>query len=338
MEAQSFVVRWRPSGGRGEFEAVGANAYLGSDIHVRLTALGVTTPAELAVTESQGKPRLRKHDRNNRKKLHLVNLVMAMARLPDPAREDKDGQVNWPLEHKGFLVSQMDFAVVDHENAKLTIAPIRAHILHSDKVIDLAGRFAHLAEDEKNLPAMEKEHPALAAAINAHLALVREQVNDAGIREKASEVVDLQADTFGATNLAPPSLIAKLPPAPFEDEVYAGKEGRILTRLHSYKERDRTLASKAKELFKQEHGRLFCECCGYEPEETYGMRGVDRIDAHHKVPVEELMEDSTTTTGDLAMVCPNCHDVIHAKRPWISVEKLREELIARGKYMGSVKP
>ena len=37
--------------------------------------------------------------------------------------------------------------------------------------------------------------------------------------------------------------------------------------------------------------------------------------AHHKTPLEELMSDTVTKAEDLAMVCPNCHDIIHAKPP-----------------------
>jgi predicted HNH restriction endonuclease len=31
------------------------------------------------------------------------------------------------------------------------------------------------------------------------------------------------------------------------------------------------------------------------------------------------MPDTVTKAEDLAMVCPNCHDIIHAKRPRITV-------------------
>src|SRR5690349_21031078 len=91
----SCTVRWRPSGGRGEYEVVPAQALVGREILIRIPELNVTIPTETTGTISQGKPRLRKRDSNNRSKLHLVPLVMAIARLPDPAREDKTGSVAW---------------------------------------------------------------------------------------------------------------------------------------------------------------------------------------------------------------------------------------------------
>ena len=77
--------------------------------------------------------------------------------------------------------------------------------------------------------------------------------------------------------------------------------------------------------------RLRClGACGFDAGKFYGERGEDRIHALHRTPVEELLPDSVTRAEDLAMVCPNCHDIIHAKRPWISVEELREQLIKAG--------
>ena len=85
---ESVSVRWRPSGGRGEFEYVPADSLDGKDIHVFFEALNLTIPAEVrgVNVKPQGKPRLRKFDKNNRKKLHLPQLVMAVARLPEPRR------------------------------------------------------------------------------------------------------------------------------------------------------------------------------------------------------------------------------------------------------------
>lgn len=73
-------VRWRSSGGRGEFEFVPAETLLERQIKVLFDPLGVTIPAEVYGTKAQGKPRLRKNDSNNRKKFHLPQLVIAALR------------------------------------------------------------------------------------------------------------------------------------------------------------------------------------------------------------------------------------------------------------------
>src|ERR1700694_1724599 len=108
----SCVVRWRPSGGRGEYEFVPSTALAGKSIVLRIPELSIDIPTDVVGTISQGKPRLRKKHPNDRTRLHLVPLVMAVAQVPSPARKDKLGTVQWPLEHKHFIVSQMDFDIV----------------------------------------------------------------------------------------------------------------------------------------------------------------------------------------------------------------------------------
>lgn len=256
---------------------------------------------------------------------------MAAARLPDPAREDKTHKAVWPLENKGFLISHMEFEIVDRTATDATLKPLSARILHSDESIDLLERFANIAHDVKEIKKLEGTYPDLAKAILKHHEAINKSLNQASLRTSADIAIALQAEKFGTSNSAAITTIASLPPTPLEDDI-KGQEGRILTRLHSYRERDRTLVKKAKALFKSKHGKLYCECCGFESEPFYGNRGQDRMQAHHRRPVEELLPDSVTKAEDFAMVCPNCHDIIHAKRPWITVEVLKEELLKRNSH------
>lgn len=325
------TIRWRPSGGRGEYEFVPADSLAGAEIFLDLPWFKVRIPTETSGTISQGKPRLRKAEPNNRNKLHLVPLVMAAARLPDPAREDKGKKFVWPLENKGFLVSHMDFEVVERTGTKAILRPISAQILHSGVLIDLEERFKNIAEDAAAAAELGKHHPALAKAIAGHSAQVSKKINSAKLREAAAAAMVAQTNEFGSSNFAAVATISSLPATPLEDDI-SGKEGRVLTRLHSYRERDRTLVKKAKALFKTKFGYLFCECCGLRAEQFYGDRANDRIQAHHRTPMEQLLPDSVTKAEDLAMVCPNCHDIIHAKRPWLSVDALKADLLKRGKH------
>ncbi len=325
------VVRWRPSGGRGEWEAVPAQALVGRQIVVRMERLGAEIPAEVAGTVSQGKPRLRKLEPNNRNKLHLIPLVMALARLPDPAREDTSGTVIWPLRNKGFIVSEMEFEIISDDGASVVLKPLTAKILHSNRTFDFVTRLKNLANDIADFPKLAAHHPDLAAALLSHQKAVAAGTNNIDIRKAADQIIALETTEFGETNAAPLSIIERLPPTILEEDI-KGKEGRILTRLHSYRERDRVFVKKAKAAFKLKHERVFCECCGFDPVFFYGDRGRDRIQAHHRTPVAELVPDSQTTAEDLAMVCPNCHDIIHAKRPWMHVEELLYELRKSGNH------
>jgi 5-methylcytosine-specific restriction protein A len=297
----------------------------GRRIFVRIPQLLAEIDAEITALIRNGKPRLRKDDSNNRHKLHLVPLVMAAARLPYPAREDRLGTVQWPLEHRSFIVSEMEFELVSSDRQRAVLVPLTAHILHSDRTIDLQARFNSIATDAGELPKIQATDAILGEAITRHVAAVKTQKNSDAIRNAAESAITRQTSVYGSSNAAAISTIENLPPTTLEDDI-KGREGRVLTRLHSYKERDRDLVKKAKEAFLAKHGALRCECCGIDLGEFYGKRGEGRIVAHHKTPVEELLPDTITTVADLAMVCPNCHDIIHAKRPWLSVAEIRELL------------
>lgn len=87
--------------------------------------------------------------------------------------------------------------------------------------------------------------------------------------------------------------------------------------------RDPRLTKAAKNAFKIKHGRLYCEGCGFDFEAKYGKRGKEYIEAHHRVPLGTLSGvPQLLTISDLAMVCANCHRMLH-RNPWISVETLR---------------
>ncbi len=103
-------------------------------------------------------------------------------------------------------------------------------------------------------------------------------------------------------------------------------EGREVLQKHILRERNSMLVLKAKQKFKENHGRLFCEVCGFIFEEKYGSIGKDFIEAHHIKPISEMKENEKTKITDIVMVCSNCHKMLHRKRPWISKEKLKSLL------------
>ena len=105
------------------------------------------------------------------------------------------------------------------------------------------------------------------------------------------------------------------------------EEGRILTRTHSFRERDPKLVARKKQRVLQELGCLACEVCGFDFSEAYGARGQGYIECHHTKPVSELRAGESTKIVDLALVCANCHRMIHRRRPWISVDELRSILM-----------
>lgn len=111
-----------------------------------------------------------------------------------------------------------------------------------------------------------------------------------------------------------------------EDDEAAFPEGRELFLKHRARERNPRVIEHAKNLFFQKHGRFFCEVCGFEFEKVYGELGRGFIEAHHTIPVSALSEGSETKARDIAMVCPNCHRMLHRKRPWLAIDELKSIL------------
>ena len=103
-------------------------------------------------------------------------------------------------------------------------------------------------------------------------------------------------------------------PVDGEDEV---QEGRIIFREHRSRERNRKIVEKKKKSVLDTTGRLACEVCDFEFGERYGDRGIGYIEVHHLVPLAEA-GPTTTRVEDLAVVCANCHRIIHRKEPWLS--------------------
>jgi len=314
---------------RGEFEFVPADSLADRNIEVLFEPPGIVIPAEVRGVRAQGKPRLRKFDANNKAKFHLPQLVMAVARLPEPAREDLSPTVSFPLENKQFVMNGMDFDIIEDDGVTVTLAPLRVTIRHTDFQIELQDRLTAIAKDIENIESIRQNHPVLAKAIEAHHALVIRGVNTRQIRTLADRIVSIQTDIFGATNVGSASILEEMITLP-ETEAEAdikGKEGRLLTRVHVYKERDVKFARLAKTHYKKLGGGvLLCNACDTNPVTLYGVEGERAIEAHHKVPIAQLQPDSVTTVHDVVMVCATCHRVIHSKNPCLTVEELRLKL------------
>jgi len=107
------------------------------------------------------------------------------------------------------------------------------------------------------------------------------------------------------------------------DDYFAeAPEGRVLTRLHRTRERSRKLVERRKEQALKEHGQLqceVCEVCEFDFAERYGDHGDGYIECHHVKPVHELRPGERTKLSDLALMCANCHRMIHRSRPWLSL-------------------
>ena len=104
-------------------------------------------------------------------------------------------------------------------------------------------------------------------------------------------------------------------------------EGRLLTVAHQRRERSRKVVLAKKAAALKLLGRLMCEACGFDFGKRYGSRGEGVIDCHHTKPVADLGDGTPTHLRDLALLCANCHRMIHARRPWLTLEELKVSLL-----------
>ena len=100
-------------------------------------------------------------------------------------------------------------------------------------------------------------------------------------------------------------------------------EGKEHERRHIVRERNPTLVRLAKDRFKAKHRQLYCQVCGFDFARRYGKLGEDFIEAHHTIPISELKPGDQTKIEDIVLVCSNCHRMLHKKRPWVTVNKLK---------------
>jgi len=108
-----------------------------------------------------------------------------------------------------------------------------------------------------------------------------------------------------------------------EDEEFI--EGRLLTQLHKRRERNPRLVKKKKAKVLKEKGNLACEVCGFDFHISYGELGRGFAECHHNLlPISGLTQATATKLSDLAIVCANCHRMLHRVRPWKSVEQLKD--------------
>jgi 5-methylcytosine-specific restriction protein A len=108
------------------------------------------------------------------------------------------------------------------------------------------------------------------------------------------------------------------------DGIEEAEEGRVLTRAHLVRERSKKLVEAKKAACLKETGALRCEACGFEFGQAYGERGRGFIEVHHALPVHQLSPGVKTRLSDLHLLCANCHRMVHAKRPWLTLERLKD--------------
>lgn len=99
-------------------------------------------------------------------------------------------------------------------------------------------------------------------------------------------------------------------------------EGSARLVSHLRRERSRKLVEAKKAAVVAAGGSLECEVCGFDFQRIYGAWGEGFCEVHHKVPLTTAEASTVTKLEDLAVLCSNCHRVVHRIEPMPSVETL----------------
>ena len=109
--------------------------------------------------------------------------------------------------------------------------------------------------------------------------------------------------------------------SPFHEEAEF-TEGRVITELHSRRERDPRLRERLLDS-RRASDRLFCEMCGTPPPSTNPALRDAHFEVHHIIPLASSTGCRTTRLSDLALLCANCHRMLHRaialEKRWISI-------------------
>jgi 5-methylcytosine-specific restriction protein A len=111
-----------------------------------------------------------------------------------------------------------------------------------------------------------------------------------------------------------------------EPEGFEGKQS-LAYRLHKQREQ-RLRRAKIDQEMRANGGRLRCTVpgCGFDFFEKYGELGRGFAHVHHLEPFSGRAVPSLTRLADLAIVCPNCHAMIHRGGKCRDVETLIKKL------------
>ena len=186
--------------------------------------------------------------------------------------------------------------------------------LHYKSLPDALPMQIPLAEFDKSIPNLR---PAIFSVINK---LGRTRKNPSAAIGHSPALANLLAVEYPYD-----------PAMDFPDEV--GPEfregGRRTITVNAY-ERD----PEARAACLRHYRSKTCQICGFDFARVYGAIGQDFIHVHHLRPVAALCQNGGALIRperDLLPVCPNCHAMLHTKKPEpLTPEELKNQMSQQG--------
>lgn len=125
-------------------------------------------------------------------------------------------------------------------------------------------------------------------------------------------------------DMPPAEAMQSLPDVEQIDSAIVEGGRKLITHLR--RERNRKIVMDKKCQALKETGTLKCEVCEFDFREKYGEVGEGFCEVHHKKPLSENDRVTKTHLKDLAILCSNCHRMIHRTNPMLSVTAFKRLL------------
>ena len=103
---------------------------------------------------------------------------------------------------------------------------------------------------------------------------------------------------------------------------------RLVTHLR--RERSRYLIEAKKAAVLSADHTLKCQACQFDFSHKYGSWGDGFCEIHHIIPLATSDSSTPTRLEDLAVLCSNCHRIVHRVDPMPSIESLTERIRREG--------
>jgi 5-methylcytosine-specific restriction protein A len=110
----------------------------------------------------------------------------------------------------------------------------------------------------------------------------------------------------------------------------------LMAHLRYERRRSRAIVEAKKHLTLQATGRLACEVCGFDFAITYGSLGQGFCEVHHVKHWNGNAKGTHTTMDDLAILCSNCHSIIHRSVRRTSIDELKKVVERRRRKSASI--
>lgn len=238
-----------------------------------------------------------------------IHIIADMDSLPELLPNQAEIRKTHNQSTKGFYTSVPGSVACDFEAEKAF------HVL--PQIEDSHRRLIQKAARSPFGPNRKNAHsPSVIKYLNEYLNL---SLSQPAYFELATQV---EADS------APLSLLETAEELSDIDSMPSALEGQQRLVIHLRRERDPKIIRAKKQQVWRKTGRLQCEACAFDFKEKYGELGSEFCEVHHIMPLSESDQAVETKLSDLAILCSNCHRMIHKTKPMESIAEFKQRLLS----------